>query len=210
MTTQPNFYDKLAQTFSELFGTTCPPLLNTTKKPDLPQLENQSLDSSFVRLGDTYIHLRNYTSAFNCYRDALRINSNNSDAFNRMILIPRHLIDNPSKAELTRTDLINLSLNDTFRQTLIGGFVVLSKTLSLYSEENLEPLFNQVSTLSPAYFEKHSNEQRSFGAFVNPTGSYVWMINHCNNSPDNNPREDFPVLVLLTRSEYQKLRALFI
>ena len=59
--------------------------------------KNEKLDSSFVKLGDKYVTLHNYSYAMECYREALKINPHNSMAFNRMILIPPHLTEHLSK-----------------------------------------------------------------------------------------------------------------
>lgn len=213
MASTKDFYERLTQTFANIFGEpasdipTCPAEDKNSENP---------LDDSFVRLGDTYIHLRNFASAFNCYRDAIRINPNNNVAFNRLLLIPSHLTSGESRGHspipnaLDEKALALLSLNDVFRQTLIGGFVVLSRQVATLQDRSINALLQLISTLDTRYFQEHANPMRDFGLIVMDRIPYVWMINHCNNSPDNQPSKEFPVLVVMTRKEYRELRSLFI
>ena len=174
--------------------------------------KNEKLDSSFVILGDKYVTLHNYSYAMECYREALKINPHNSMAFNRMILIPPHLTEHLSKKyserkELDSNSLQTLAVYDTFRQTFIGGYIVLSKQVDRMSKDHLFSLLSEIQDLRQDYFDKHTSPLRDHGVLIFKKKSYVWMINSYENIQDA-PYKNFPVLILMTRAEYQTFKGL--
>ena len=90
-----------------------------------------SMDEFLIRLGDIYIKMRKYESAMNCFREAALVNPDNTMALNRLVVIPFHFLEKkkPSGRSLKinfadKASLMALALNDTFRQTFIGGQII--------------------------------------------------------------------------------------
>lgn len=174
--------------------------------------ESRPLDQSFLRLGDTYLHLKNHRYAMECYREALRINPGNIMAFNRLILIPDHLFgsqkgwdgDKEGFEEWSEDDKLTLALNDTFRQTFLGGYILLSKAVSKEPVSGIRTLLSAIQKLGQDYFDTRGGRLRNHGSIVMHDKSYFWMINHCDTSP--NHAHSFALMVLMTREEYGKWR----
>ncbi|MBF0430037.1 MAG: tetratricopeptide repeat protein [Fibrobacteria bacterium] len=177
--------------------------------------KSKSLDESLVRLGDTYLHLKHYDCAMDCFREAVRINPDNTMAYNRLIVIPSYLLESktgfPQRLPMVnvndKSQMILLSLNDTFRQTFVGGYVILSRVVSRLSERKLRGVFKIIRNLSGDYFLKHSGRLRDHGVIKHKKSTYVWMINHCYSKPAVST-EKCPVLIIMTRKEFHALKVL--
>ncbi len=213
------YYDKFNLMINQIFGDDLsleppqPQQRGNTLTANRPTISTKvsALDESFVRLGDTYIHLKKYQDALECYREALKINHQNIMAFNRLLVIPSHLThsknthDSFANSTLSPSQIERLAANDLFRQTLIGGYIVLSKSLSQLSQTSLNGIFWAIQNLSSDYFENHGGQSREFGVLSLNNNSYVWMINHCEYDTAED-KEQFPVLLIVTRKEYQSLK----
>ncbi len=212
------FNDCFESTIREIFGydENSPFAGGNTVAQEQAETEDKGdgLDTSLVRLGDTYLHLRHYDYAMDCFREAVRINPDNTMAFNRLIVIPSHLLENKPHGQKNlpqinandKRTLRKLTLNDAFRQTFIGGYVVLSKLVSQLPDCDIKGLFNTIQNLENRYFEKRGGRMRDHGIIKYKTNSFFWVINHCYNSPVVS-EEKCPVLLLMTRYEYRKLKS---
>lgn len=173
---------------------------------------SKRLDLSFIKLGDNYVNLNKYEYAMECYREALKINPYNSMAFNRLILLPPHLIGSLSnkgreKIEYNSETLQTLALYDAFRQTFIGGYIVLSNLVEKLGKHVLFKLLNIVQNLNQSYFDKYSSNLRDYGIISFEKKSYVWMLNSYESIQDL-PSKSFPVFIMMGRSEYQSFKKL--
>lgn len=210
MAPSPNFSQKLSSTLSQIFGFRSQWENPTPSEPN--SKAKNPLDESFVKLGDTYLSLKNYESALNCYRDAIRINPLNAEAYNRLMLLPIKLSQSSQNKKITPNKLddatlLQLTMNDVFRQTLVGGYIVFSKEVFALKEKGVNELLKMIQNLQTGYFENHSNSMRDYGVLLLDRTAYTWIINHCNSEPDD-PSE-YPVLIIMSRKEYRVYKELF-
>jgi hypothetical protein len=172
------------------------------------------MDDHLLRLGDTYIQLRNYRSAMHCFLEAARINPGNAMALNRLVVIPSFFFEkdghqnNGQNGAMDETDLETLTMNDVFRQTFIGGPVILSRLVSGLPLQTQKWIFKQIQNLDNAYFESHDSLLRDHGPLLLGDTAFYWMINRCYSSLTK-PKHTFPVLIITTHQEHGMLKALF-
>jgi tetratricopeptide (TPR) repeat protein len=175
--------------------------------------QTMGLDESFVRLGDSYTHLKSQENAINCYREALRINPGNMMAFNRLLLLPFHLVNEDMEIALNKQRRAlnddqffeTLAVNDTFRQTLIGGYIILSNVVISLPPKKLKLILESIENLDDKYFSKHGTELHDRGLILLDNTSFYWMINRCQESLTGGGNS-FPVLIILSREEYRDLK----
>ncbi len=201
------YYKKVNAAIEELFGKNIqdPSQDSDSVEPEKTDWNSNfppHLDESFVRLGDKYISFQNMEYAIECYREALRINPKNTMAFNRLIILPSHLYLPESDPE---KKMIQLAVNDAFRQTWVGGYIVLSKMLNSEKRKDVLTIMDSIQNLPSEYFDKHSGPNRDYGVVYLNGKSYVWMINNYEDL-DHPTRYEFPVLILMRRTEYQRLK----
>jgi len=197
------YHRVFSQAIRDVFGVGTPKMSGTFMKK-----ENLNLDGSFIELGDTYIHLKKYQEAMNCYHEAFRINPGNFMAFSRLVLFHSHFIYSGVDDENGNENKLNLQVsNDIFRQTFIGGYVLLSRQLNGMLQNGVNTLLTIIQNLDTDYFETQGGSMRDYG-FIECDGKiFSWMINHIDSIVDKKVLS-IPVLIVMSKEEYACLHTL--